>query len=100
MRSEQLNFDHVIFSGHAVQRMFKGSISKGEVLEVLRCGEVIDSYPDDRPYPSHLFLGFAGSRPLHVVIGVDESALRATIVTAYVPDPDLWTDDFESRREP
>jgi hypothetical protein len=35
--------------------------------ELLLSGEVIDRYPEDKPYPSVLLLGFAKHPPVHVV---------------------------------
>ena len=34
-----------------------GGIRVGEILEVLQRGEIIEEYPDDKPYPSCLILG-------------------------------------------
>ena len=33
-----------------------GTITDGEVFEAIQEGEVIESYPDDEPYPSILVL--------------------------------------------
>ncbi len=38
------------------------TINEIDVREVLTSGEVIESYPDDTPYPSRLVLGWRGSR--------------------------------------
>jgi len=58
-----LQFEEVLFSTHAVQRMFERRLSKEDVLSVLSHGEVIAQYPDDRPYPTCLVLGFVRSEP-------------------------------------
>jgi hypothetical protein len=60
-----------IFSGHAVQRMFDRGLKVSEVQFIIKSGEIIASYPDDRPLPSFLFLGWVRERPLHVVVAVD-----------------------------
>ena len=36
-----MDFQSVVFSGHAVRRMFEWGIQRDEVMEVLRSGEVI-----------------------------------------------------------
>ena len=100
MSPERLTFEQVVFSAHAVRRIFEREFGKDDVVSVLDHGEVIDSYPEDRPYPSYLLLGFPRGEPLHVVAGIDESAETAVVVTAYVPDPQLWDEDFRSRRKP
>jgi len=41
--------------------MFERGISETDVNRVLVDGEVIQTYPDDTPYPSRLMLGWLGS---------------------------------------
>jgi len=89
----------LLFSGHAIQRMFQRGISEVEVRLVLSEGETIADYPDDTPYPSRLVLGFAEGRPIHVVAANDEARATCIIVTAYVPQPDEWSPDYRTRSE-
>ena len=51
--------------------MFARNISVEDVAEVLREGDTIESYPDDKPYPSCLLLGQVRGRMLHVVAARD-----------------------------
>ncbi|MGC8907538.1 MAG: DUF4258 domain-containing protein [Desulfomonilaceae bacterium] len=88
----------VLFTGHALRRMFDRSITHDEVLRVLDTGEVIAVYPEDDPLPSRLILGFVDERPIHVVAALDPHSKTDYIVTAYDPDPDLWESDFRIRR--
>jgi hypothetical protein len=67
-------------------------------MDAIRRGEVIAEYPDDDPYPSFLMLATVRGRPLHVVVGVDESSQDCYIITVYGPDPDRWEEDFRIRR--
>jgi hypothetical protein len=92
-------FADVRFSGHAIQRMFERSLSVEGVLAVLQTGRVIEGYPDDKPYPSWLVLGYHEGQPLHVVVAVDGGSGTAVVVTAYVPEPELWGEDFARRRQ-
>jgi hypothetical protein len=39
-----------------------------------------------------------GGRPLHVVVAVDRGNRRCHVVTVYIPDADLWSDNFRIRR--
>lgn len=80
--------------------MFHRSISPDVVERIVGDGEVIASYPDDTPYPSTLLLGFDDGQPIHVVVAQDAAAALCHIVTVYRPDPELWGDDFKTRREP
>ncbi len=53
--------------------------------------ELLEEYPDDRPYPSCLLFGFARSRrPLHLVAAYDEIERQAIVITVYQPDPGKW----------
>lgn len=84
---------------HALQRMVQHGIDLEEVREVVTAGELVEDYPDDHPYPSALWLGWPGDRPVHVVVAyLPGSVLR--IVTAYRPDPDRWdAATFRHRRQ-
>lgn len=42
---------------HALERMMKRGISREIVKHVLLEGAIIEDYPDDRPFPTALFLG-------------------------------------------
>ena len=95
-----MEFENAVFSGHAVRRMFEWSIGRDEVLEVLRNGEVIADYPDDRPFPSFLLLGFPAKRALHAVAALDKQTDTCHGITAYPPDPRQWEADFRKRRKP
>jgi hypothetical protein len=69
----------IIFSGHAVRRMFQRDLQSQEVQAVIETGEVVAAYPDDHPYPSYLVLGWSGERPLHVVVAVDGAKSRCYV---------------------
>ena len=60
---------------------------------------VIESYPDDTPYPSELWLDMDRSgRPLHVVLADSHEEGQTIIITVYHPDPALWQPDWTTRR--
>ena len=95
---DMMRCDRVVFSGHAVRRMFKRRISREEVLEAIARGETIAEYPEDEPYPSVLLLATVGGRVLHIVVAEDAGSGTCYIVTVYLPDPGLWSPDFRTRR--
>ncbi len=78
--------------------MFVRRISKRDVQAVVAYGEVIEENPNDTPFPSYLLLDFVECRPIHVIFSYDESTDTGYVVTAYIPDPKLWTNDFRTRR--
>ncbi|MBD2232598.1 DUF4258 domain-containing protein [Phormidium tenue] len=95
-----MDYQKLVFSGHAVKQMFQRSISRDDVKTVLASGEAIAEYPDDRPYPSYLMLGVVNQRPIHVVAARDDETLTVYVITAYEPDLDLWQPDFKTRKQP
>lgn len=92
-----MDCSEVKFSGHAVQRMFERDISKAAIMTIINNGEIIQHYPGS---VSVLILGFAGNRPLHVVVARLPESGTCLVVTTYVPDPQIWLDDYRSRRTP
>jgi len=86
------------FRLHAVQRMFECGITEKDVAYVIRSGEVIRQYVDDKPYPSRLLLGWIGTRPLHVVAADNHIDRETIVITVYEPDHRVWKDDFRSKR--
>ncbi|MDN5870865.1 MAG: DUF4258 domain-containing protein [Nitrococcus sp.] len=89
----------VLFSGHAVQRIFERALQRDDILGIVRDGEVIAEYSDDKPHPSCLLLGFVYGEPIHVVVAREAESRRCFVVTAYVPNPIMWFDDFRTRRQ-
>ena len=96
--SDRRRIESLMFSGHALRQMFARSITTGHIRSVIDEWEVIASYPDDRPYPSELLLAFPAGRPLHVVLAYNEVTRTGYVVTAYVPDPALWSEGYKTRR--
>lgn len=78
--------------------MFQRGVSDTDVHVVASTGDVIEEYPDDAPYPSKLILGFAGTRPLHVVAADNDKDNETIIITVYEPDPAIWSADFRRRK--
>ena len=85
---------------HVLQRLAERGLKQAAALEALRSGERIADYPDDTPFPSALFLGWAGERPIHVVAALDAQHDWAYVITAYEPDVDHFEPDFRTRRQP
>ncbi len=53
-----MNCRKISYKLHAVEQMFKRSITQAEVEAVIEQGTTIANYPDDKPYPSMLRLAF------------------------------------------
>jgi hypothetical protein len=88
----------IIYRQHAIKRMHEREISAEDIEAAIECGEIIECYPNDTPYPSVLVLGEANSKNIHIVYAdSDEDNLRI-IITAYVPNPEIWLEDMKTRR--
>ena len=90
----------ILFLPHAVQQMARPEcmISTAEVRQILDTGAMIEDYPDDPRGHSCLLLGHGNNgRPIHVVCAPKAEYLA--IITAYLPSPDAWGDDFRTRKE-
>jgi hypothetical protein len=90
--------NRIIFTGHALKRMFERRLTDEDVREAIRNGEIIEEYPDDSPFPSTLILGFSEARAIHIVVGLDISTGTCYVITVYGPDPNLWDSKFRTRR--
>lgn len=91
------------FTDHARREMETepfGVIRVDEVLRALATGEIVEQYPQDKPYHSCLILGrTAEGRPLHIVCAAVRVERRLIIITVYQPDPTRWDSQFRRRRE-
>jgi hypothetical protein len=77
--------------------MAERGISRAEVEEAVAHGETIESYPDDKPYPSRLMLATVQERPLHVVVAWNGGDREWVVITVYEPDPAEWDPAFKGR---
>lgn len=83
------------FSIHAQQERLEDDLDVIEIEEALVQGGILEDYPDDPRGESCLILGYAGTKPIHVVVGWadkdgTEKVLR--IVTVYIPKAPKWGD--------
>jgi len=97
--TDEWQFEQLNYTSHAIQQMFGRQISTQQVRTVVENGTVIADYPEDRPYPSRLLLGFDQDRPLHVVFAYDAASCVGYIVTVYEPSLDLWESDYKTRKD-
>ena len=91
----------VLYTKHAKDEMESeefGEIRVTEVTEAALNGKIIESYPDDTPYPSCLIFGSSSKRrPIHIVCAYSAESDMVIVVTVYHPDPTRWI-DFERRK--
>ncbi len=87
----------VLFLPHALKQMSRldRMISVEDVQEVIELGEIIEDYPHDERGESCL-IAYVNERPIHIVCSPKDDYLA--IITAYLPDPKLWSNNFKERR--
>ncbi len=90
----------ILFLPHAVSQMNSPErmISTREVRAVISTGMVVEDYPADVRGHSCLLLGSGEEgRPIHVVCAPKSGYLA--VITAYLPSPEQWEADWQTRRE-
>jgi len=88
----------VLFLPHAVRQMSRPDrmISTSDVRKAIETGEILEYYPEDVRGSSCLILGRAEKeRPIHVVCAPKDDYLA--VITAYIPNEALWTDEYRTR---
>ena len=90
---EAIRRDRIRITDHADEEAQADRLSLEEILSSVLHGEVIENYPDDRPYPSCLVYGDAFSeQPVHSVWAYNHATRWAALITVYRPDPERWLD--------
>ena len=79
------------------EKLRRRCIRAQEIEDAIASGAIIEDYPSDSRGPSCLLLGYAGTRPLHIVCGRIETD-EILIITAYQPDPNEWEADWTTRK--
>jgi hypothetical protein len=81
----------VRITDHADEEAINDGLTLEEIYFSVIHGEVIEDYPNDKPYPSCLIMGrnFSGL-PIHSVWAFNPKNLWAVLITVYRPDPERW----------
>lgn len=87
-------------SDHGYDEMSDEDILARDVLAGVSEGIVVEDYPTYAKGPCVLVLQRdLVQRPIHVVWGIPKGlSSPAVVVTAYRPNPDLWSEDFTRRK--
>lgn len=92
----------VFYTKHAKDEMIQeefGEIRDKEIFEAILSGVIIESYPEDEPYPSCLIYGKTSeNRHLHIVCAYSQDSDVVIIITVYQPDKNRWI-DYERRKK-
>lgn len=82
---------------HAIKRLRQRNIKTSDVEQCILQGEIIEQYPNDKPFASCLMYAVVKLENIHIVISCDKEKIY--IVTAYRPSADKWENDFKTRKE-
>lgn len=94
---ERCSTGRLRWTQHIMTRLIQRNISIKDVVYALSAGEIIEEYPTDYPYPSCLILGCSiAGHSLHIVCGIGPEELY--LITAYYPDPAVWSADLKERK--
>lgn len=97
---DAIRHNRIRITDHADEEAQADHLSFDEIFCSVLQGEIIEEYPDDKPYPSCLVYGnsFTGD-PIHSVWAYNSATEWAVLVTVYRPDPARWIDWRVRRRK-
>jgi hypothetical protein len=90
--------NRIRISDHADEEAQADKLTFDEIYLSIFQGEIIERYPDDRPYPSCLIYGSNFTNdPVHSVWAYNKDNRWAVLITVYRPDPLRWV-EWRTRR--
>lgn len=89
--AEAIRLNHIRITDHADEEAVADRISIEQALKGIAASEIIEQYPNDKPYPSCLIYSESDG-PLHSVWAYNEVSSWAVLITVYRPDPQRWID--------
>ena len=97
---ELIERKEIVISNHGYDELADDLIFVQAIIAGVKEGIVVENYPEYPKGPCVLLLQKdSNGEPIHVVWGIPKGANSpAVLVTAYRPDPDVWSKDFLRRK--
>lgn len=97
---ESVKVGRIRISDHADEEAQADTLLFQEIYESVMRGEIIEHYPDDKPYPSCLILGNnIKNEPVHSVWAYNSETKASVLITVYRPGKDRWMEDWKTRKK-
>lgn len=98
---ELIERGEIKISNHGYDELAEDGILVKDVMASVEDGKGVEDYSDYSKGPCVLVLQKdREGNPIHVVWGIPKNAFSpAVLVTAYKPDPLIWSADFMERRK-
>ena len=98
---ELIERKEIVISNHGYDELSDDHILVRDILAGIKEAVVVENYPEYPKGPFILLLQKdTDGTPIHIVWGIPKRAISpAVLVTAYRPDPDVWSKDFLRRKK-
>lgn len=85
---------------HALREIQNDDLLIGPLVSDIESAVLVEEYPGYHKGPAVLVLqNDEHGKPIHLLWGIPIGATEpAVLITAYLPDPDRWEDDFIRRK--
>ena len=88
----------IVLTDHVFDKVRAIDLTLAEFERLLDTGQVIEEHTLSAETVKELVLLVEWTRPLHIVVIIDQRRREERILTVYEPDPARWSPDLRSRR--